>query len=67
MGMFSRLGNDLYTGKKSIDFVGRKWLWYCGSGLIVLLAVCGLYFQGLNMASSSRAARSTASPCRRTR
>ena len=39
MGMFSRLGNDLYTGKKSIDFVGRKWLWYCGSGLIVLLAV----------------------------
>jgi len=49
MGMFSRLGNDLYTGKKSIDFVGRKWLWYSGSGLIVLLAVCGLYFQGLNM------------------
>jgi preprotein translocase subunit SecF len=49
MGVFSRLGNDLYTGKKSIDFVGRKWLWYCGSGLIVLLAVCGLYFQGLNM------------------
>jgi preprotein translocase subunit SecF len=49
MGMFSRLGNDLYTGKKSIDFVGRKWLWYSGSGLIVLLAVLGLYFQGLNM------------------
>ena len=49
MGKFSRLGNDLYSGKKSIDFVGRKWLWYCGSGLIVLLAVRGLYFQGLNM------------------
>jgi preprotein translocase subunit SecF len=49
MGKFSRLGNDLYSGKKSIDFVGRKWLWYCGSGLIVLLAVGGLYFQGLNM------------------
>ena len=49
MGKFSRLGNDLYSGKKSIDFVGRKWLWYCGSGLIVLLAVLGLYFQGLNM------------------
>ena len=49
MGKFSRLGNDLYTGKKSIDFVGRKWLWYSGSGLIVLLAVGGLYFQGLNM------------------
>jgi preprotein translocase subunit SecF len=49
MGKFSRLGNDLYSGKKSIDFVGRKWLWYCGSGLIVLLALGGLFFKGLNM------------------
>jgi preprotein translocase subunit SecF len=49
MGKFSRLGNDLYSGKKSINFVGRKWLWYCGSGLIVLLALGGLFFQGLNM------------------
>ena len=23
MGKFSRLGNDLYSGRKSIDFVGR--------------------------------------------
>ena len=28
MGKFSRLGNDLYTGRKSIDFVGRRALWY---------------------------------------
>ena len=49
MGKFSRLGNDLYSGKKSIDFVGRKWLWYSISGVIVLLAVGGLYFKGLNM------------------
>jgi preprotein translocase subunit SecF len=49
MRSMSQLGNELYTGKKSIDFVGRKWLWYSGSGLIVLLAVLGLYFQGLNM------------------
>ena len=49
MGKFSRLGNDLYTGKKSINFVGRKWLWYAMSGVIVLLAVGGLYFKGLNM------------------
>lgn len=48
MGMFSRLGNDLYNGKKSIDFVGRKWLWYAVSGVIVLIAVSGLYFKGLN-------------------
>jgi preprotein translocase subunit SecF len=48
MGRVSRLGNNLYTGKRSIDFVGRKWLWYSISGLIVLLAVFGLYVKGLN-------------------
>ena len=32
MGKFSRLGNDLYTGRRSIDFVGRTWLWYAISG-----------------------------------
>jgi len=49
MGKFARLGNDLYTGRKSIDFVGRKWLWYSLSGLILLLAVGGLWFRGFNM------------------
>ena len=32
MGKFSRLGNALYEGDVSIDFVGRKWLWYAISG-----------------------------------
>ena len=48
MGRISRLGNSLYTGQKSFDFVGRKWLWYAVSGLIVLLAVLGLSVKGLN-------------------
>jgi len=48
MGKFSRLGNNLYTGQKSIDFVGRKWLWYAISGLIVVLAVIGVGVKGLN-------------------
>jgi preprotein translocase subunit SecF len=48
MGKASRLGNALYEGDVSIDFVGRKWLWYAVSGVIVLLAVAGLYFKGLN-------------------
>jgi preprotein translocase subunit SecF len=48
MGKLSRLGNDLYDGDVSIDFVGRKWLWYMVSGIIVVLAVGGLYFKGLN-------------------
>ena len=48
MGRISQLGNSLYTGQKSVDFVGRKWLWYGVSGLIVLLAVLGLSVKGLN-------------------
>ena len=48
MGKISRLGNSLYNGSRSIDFVGRKWLWYGISGLIVLLALIGLSVKGLN-------------------
>ena len=48
MGRMSRLGNSLYEGDVSIDFVGRKWLWYAISGVIVLLAIIGLGTKGLN-------------------
>jgi preprotein translocase subunit SecF len=48
MGKFSRLGNDLYSGRKSIDFVGRRHVWYAASGVIIIAAVLGLYFRGLN-------------------
>jgi preprotein translocase subunit SecF len=48
MGRFSRLGNDLYTGRRSVDFVGKTRIWYAVSGLIIVAAVLGLYFKGLN-------------------
>ena len=48
MGKASRLGNALYEGDVSIDFVGRKWLWYGVSTLILALAVFGLLYKGLN-------------------
>ena len=48
MGRFNRLGNDLYSGRKSIDFVGRRHVWYAASGVIIIAAVLGLYFRGLN-------------------
>ena len=48
MGAFARLGNELYSGKRSIDFVGRRILWYTLSAVIVLAAVAGLGFKGLN-------------------
>ena len=49
MGQFSRLGNALYEGKVSIDFVGRKWLWYSISAAILVTSLAGLYFRGLDM------------------
>jgi len=49
MGKFSRLGNDLYSGKKSIDFIGKMWLWYAVSGVVVVIAVLGLTFKGFNL------------------
>jgi preprotein translocase subunit SecF len=48
MGRYSRLGNDLYSGRRSVDFVGRRYLWYAISGVIVIAAVLGLSFRGLN-------------------
>ena len=32
MGKLSSIGHALYEGRVSIDFVGRKWLWYGISG-----------------------------------
>jgi preprotein translocase subunit SecF len=49
MGKLSRMGHDLYEGHISIDFVGRKWLWYSISAVIVLFALGGLWTKGLNL------------------
>jgi preprotein translocase subunit SecF len=49
MGRFANLGHDLYEGKVSYDFVGRRRLWYAVSALIVVLAVGGLAVRGLNL------------------
>lgn len=48
MGKFSRLGNELYQGRKSYDFVGRRALWYAISGVLVGLAVLVIVVKGLN-------------------
>lgn len=48
MGKFSRLGNELYQGRKSYDFVGRRALWYAISGALVGLAVLVILVRGLN-------------------
>lgn len=48
MGSLSRIGQALYQGKISIDFVGRRRLWYSVSAVIVLVALAALLFKGLN-------------------
>ena len=35
----TRFGNDLYTGKRSIDFVGRRMTWYLIGISLVVLAI----------------------------
>jgi preprotein translocase subunit SecF len=49
MSRFGRLGNQLYTGDVSIDFVGRRRTWYAISAAIVIVAGLGLGLRGLNM------------------
>jgi preprotein translocase subunit SecF len=49
MGKMSRLGNDLYQGRKSVNFVGKPWLFYGISALLVGLAVVVLFAKPLNM------------------
>lgn len=39
MSRFSELGNQLYSGEKSIDFVGRRKYFYMAAGITVLLAI----------------------------
>ena len=48
MGKFSRLGNELYQGRKSYDFVGHRALWYAISGTLVALAIVVILVKGLN-------------------
>jgi preprotein translocase subunit SecF len=49
MSSFAEFGNDLYTGKRSIDFVGRQKTWYTVSLVLLALAAAGLFGRGLNI------------------
>jgi preprotein translocase subunit SecF len=48
MGKFSRLGNDLYGGRRSVDFVEKKALWYAISGVLVAVALLVVIIRGFN-------------------
>jgi len=39
MGGFAKFGNDLYTGDRSINFVGRRNLWYMIAAVMILASI----------------------------
>ncbi|MEO7130880.1 MAG: protein translocase subunit SecF [Dermatophilaceae bacterium] len=45
---FAQVGNDLYTGKRSIPFIHRQKVAYAFSAVLITLALIGLFGRGLN-------------------
>jgi preprotein translocase subunit SecF len=48
MSRLGNIGGRLYRGEVSVDFVGRRRLWYTISGLILLISIAALLFRGLD-------------------
>lgn len=49
MMSFAQFGNDLYTGRRQFDFVGRRRTWYAISIVLLVVAALGLLGRGLNL------------------
>jgi len=49
MSKLGVIGARLYRGEVSYDFVGRRKMWYTFSGIILILALVGLFGRGLNL------------------
>lgn len=48
MASLATLGNDLFTGRRQIDFIGKRKRWYALTALLLVLAAVGLFGRGLN-------------------
>ncbi len=48
MPSFAKFGNDLYAGRRSFDFVGKRRRWYAIAAVAVLVSLLGLGIRGLN-------------------
>ena len=46
MAGFTSFGNDLYTGAKSIDFIGRRRLWYLIAAVAIVLSIAVPFLRG---------------------
>lgn len=50
----TRFGNDLYTGSRSIEFVGKRKLWYSIAAVLVALAIVFPVVKGFNFSIEFR-------------
>lgn len=48
MASFAQFGNDLFTGRRQINFIGRRRTWYLLTGVLLIIAAIGLFGRGLN-------------------
>jgi len=46
MASLTSFGNDLYTGARSVNFVGRRRIWYLISTILVLVSIVGPVVRG---------------------
>ena len=46
MASFAQFGNDLHTGKRSYNIVGRRKLWYTIAAVMMLVALVGPFLRG---------------------
>ena len=50
----TRFGNELYTGERSINFVGKRRIWYIIAGVLVAIAVIFPIVKGFNFSIEFR-------------
>ena len=50
----TQFGNDLYTGKRSFNFVGGRKKWYLIAGIIIILTVAIPLIRGVNFSIEFR-------------
>lgn len=46
MASFTRFGNDLYTGERSFNIVGKRKIWYTISSVLILVSIIGPILKG---------------------
>ena len=48
MAKFSGLGGRLYRGETSVDFIGKRKIWYSFSFLLIVISGITIFTQGLH-------------------